>query len=205
MISVDPSLRRIPQQERSRQKLQLVIDAADRLLAVDGADALATTRIAAEAGVSVGTVYQYFPDKEAIAEALARQYWKDFAQRVDEVAVRDEAEPLEDPLGTVIDALAEGFRSRPGFRALWFGGLRTERIRAATRPIRDAVAASVERILAVHYADAAPDARAAVARMVVLTGDGLLREAFRLAPQGHPDVLREARIMLEAYIGERLR
>ena len=64
---------------------------------------------------------------------------------------------------------------------------------------------SVQRILAVHYPDADDRLRAVVARAVVLVGDGLLREAFRLNELGDPDVLAEGKQVLGAYIAARLR
>ena len=70
-------LRRLPQQQRSREKLLRVLDAAEEVLAREGAGAFTTVRIAQAAGISVGTLYRYFPDKEAIVEALALRYWGD--------------------------------------------------------------------------------------------------------------------------------
>jgi len=81
-------------------------DAADEVLARDGADAFTTTRIAQVAGVPVGSVYRYFPDKQAIAEALATRYWSEFAGLVAAAAARDEESPLPDPAGGVLEALA---------------------------------------------------------------------------------------------------
>jgi AcrR family transcriptional regulator len=197
-------LRRVPQQERSRAKLRRVLEAADRLLADEGAGALTTTGVAAAAGISVGSLYAYLPDKEAIVEALALQYWAEFRERVEAVAEAHEREPPADPVKAVFDALAEGFRARPGFRALWFGGLRTERVRDVTRPGRADFGATVERILAVYRPDADPADRATVARMFVITGDGLLREAFRLDPDGDAALLDEGCRMLGAYLDARL-
>ncbi len=172
-------LRNPPTQGRSRQRLRRVLDAADELLASDGAAAFTTTRIAATAGVPIGSVYRFFDDKEAIVEALAIRYWRDFDDLVAGVAQADELDPLADPAGAVLEALAAGFRARPGFLGLWYGGLRTERVRDATRQARTAIAASIERILAVHWPQAAEPSRATAATMVVLAGDGLPREAFR--------------------------
>jgi AcrR family transcriptional regulator len=197
-------LRRVPQQERSRAKLRRVLEAADRLLADEGAGALTTTGVAAAAGISVGSLYAYLPDKEAIVEALALHYWGEFRRRVEVVAEAHEREPVAEPVEAVVEALAAGFRARPGFRALWFGGLRTERIRTVTRPGRTDFAATVERILAVSRPEADPADRATVARMIVLTGDGLLREAFRLDPDGDATLLEEGCRMLGAYVGARL-
>jgi len=197
-------LRRVPQQERSREKLRRVLEAADRLLADEGAGALTTTRAAAAAGIAVGSLYAYLPDREAIVEALALHYWAEFQQRVDDVADAHERAPLADPAVAVLDAVADGFRARPGFRALWFGGLRTEHIREVTRPGRARFAASVERILAISRPDTDAADRALVARMIVLSADGLLREAFRVDPDGDPTLLAEAAQMLNAYLDARL-
>jgi AcrR family transcriptional regulator len=197
-------LRNVPRQARSRERLRGVLDSADALLTREGAGAFTAARIAREAGVPVGSVYHYFNDKEAIVEALALRYWGEFAERVAAVAAADEHAPLRAPAGAVLDALATGFRSRPGFLALWFGGLRTERVREITRPTRAAIADSVQRILAVHWPAVDPVVRAAAARMLVITGDGLLREAFRTNRAGDPWVLGEGQAMLDAYMTARL-
>lgn len=204
MPDLDARLRHVPTQARSRERLRRVLDAADQVLIDHGAGAFTTTRIAQAAGVPVGSVYRYFPDKEAIVEALATRYWSEFADLVAAAADADERSALQDPAGAVLDALAAGFRGRPGFLALWYGGLRTEHIRDVTRPTRDSIAESVRRILAVHWPDAPARDRAAAARMVVLAGDGLLREAFRRSPRGDRQVLAESRIMLDAYVRSRL-
>ena len=92
---------------------------------------------------------------------------------------------MPDPAGGVLEALAAAFRGRPGFlapvvrRACAPSGSATP-----PGPTREAIAASVERILAVHWPRASARDRAAAARMVVVAGDGLLREAFRTSRRG---------------------
>lgn len=206
MFSTSPPdrLRHAPTQARSRERLRRVLDAADEVLAQAGADVFTTTLVAARAGVPIGSVYRFFPDKEAIVEALAVRYWSDFEDLVAGVAEADGIEATDDPVGAVLDVLVAGFRSRPGFLALWYGGLRTERVREATRPTRTAIAGSIERILARHWPSALDRTRAQVAEMVVLAGDGLLREAFRRERLGDRAVLAESKLMLGAYIAARL-
>ena len=198
------NLRHVPIQARSRERLRLVLDAADELLTDEGADAFTTTRIAAIAEIPIGSLYRYFPDKETIVEALAVRYWRDFEDLVAAAAEADEREPLEDPASIVVDALAAGFRARPGFLALWYGGLRTERVREVTRPTRAAIAASVGRILAIHWPEALEVDRVTAAWMVVLTGDALLREAFRRDRDGDRQLLAETKAMIGAYLRARL-
>jgi AcrR family transcriptional regulator len=181
-----------------------VLDAADELLARDGAPAFTTTRIAGTAGVPIGSIYRFFSDKEAIVEALALRYWSDFEDLVAGAAEADRVDPLPDPGSVVIDVLAAGFRARPGFLALWYGGLRSERVRDATRPTREAIARSIGQILANHWPQAAAGDRTRAAEMVVLAGDGMLREAFRRDRRGDPEVLAESKVMLRAYVATRL-
>jgi len=64
------SRRRQPQQNRARQTVEAVLDAVVRVLKREGVRAVTTNRIAEVAGVSIGSVYQYFPDKQAILVGL---------------------------------------------------------------------------------------------------------------------------------------
>jgi AcrR family transcriptional regulator len=65
--------RRAPAQARSKATVEAILEAAARILRREGEDALTTNRIAEVAGVSVGSLYGYFPDKAAIQLALARR------------------------------------------------------------------------------------------------------------------------------------
>lgn len=197
-------LRRVPRQRRGHERVLRLLDAADRLLAENGAAALTTTAVARAAGVSVGSLYQYFPDREAIATALALRYTGELAEVMERVADAAVTEPMADPAGEILDAFVSAFRERAGFRALWFGGLRTEGLRDATRPTRHVIAAALERALIARSPGADPTRVAAVARMTVLVGDGILREAFRLDPEGDALVLEEARRLLRGYLASEL-
>ena len=193
-----PRLRRLPQQHRSRRRLEHVLDTADALLAKEGAEALTMTRIADAAGVSIGSVYQYFPDKGAVAEALALRYLDEFKE------VAAALQPGDDPAGAALDAFAEAFRVRPGFRAMWFGGLRTESLRDVTRPGLQDIAGSIAQLLAERAPQADPERVRRVAAMTVLTADALLRQAFRAAPDGDPALLEETRTLLRGYVRDQL-
>ena len=63
-------MRKRPRQQRSRQMVDTLIDATAQVLAARGLDHVTTNHIAEQAGVSVGSLYQYFPDKESLIEAL---------------------------------------------------------------------------------------------------------------------------------------
>src|SRR5580658_5824215 len=87
------SVRRRPKQRRARQTVEAVLDAVVRLLKRDGSKAITTNRIAEAAGVSIGSVYQYFPDKRAIFAALHDRHAEAMARLVDGALVTHAASP----------------------------------------------------------------------------------------------------------------
>ncbi|MFV3126397.1 TetR/AcrR family transcriptional regulator [Niveispirillum sp. KHB5.9] len=62
--------RKVPVQERSKESIRRLLEATHRLLKRDGPKGVTTPNIARESGISVGSIYQYFPNKEAIILAL---------------------------------------------------------------------------------------------------------------------------------------
>lgn len=202
-----PRLRRVPTQARSRARVRRLLDAAEELLAADGAEALTTTRVAEQAGVSVGSLYQYLPDKGAIVEALARRYLAEFEGLMGELErsiVRDPG-AWTDPVGRLIEAFSERYRERPGYRALWFGRDLTDELRAADRENKLALAQGVRRI-AVTLGLARDDAYLRVAaRASVLVTDSILQEAFRSDPSGDRQLIEEAKGILRLYLAEVVR
>jgi AcrR family transcriptional regulator len=72
--SVDSPLRKTPSQTRALRTVDTLFEAATRILASEGEAGFTTNRIAERAGFSIGTLYQYFPSKEAIVVALVRRH-----------------------------------------------------------------------------------------------------------------------------------
>ena len=77
------SPRRLPTQERARQTVEQVLFAAGAEIERAGLDKLTTKRIAAAAGLSVGAVYEYFPNKQSIVHALADQWLGKLSEAID--------------------------------------------------------------------------------------------------------------------------
>jgi len=71
---IDRHARRDPAQERSRQTVDCIVEAAGRLLVEHGRLGVTTNAVAERAGVSIGSLYQYFPDKDAIFAALQERH-----------------------------------------------------------------------------------------------------------------------------------
>ncbi|MFI6934902.1 TetR family transcriptional regulator [Streptomyces sp. NPDC050287] len=196
------SLRRTPQQARSRARLARVLETAERVLIDEGTGALTTTRIAAEAKVSVGSLYQYLPDRGAIIEALAAGYFAKLEATMDTLVEAATVERWEDPVGVLVDAYAEIYRTEHGFRALWFGSGLTERTRAADRAHKRRMADGIRRVLLALDVPLPRDdeALARACHAAVLAADALAQEAFRRDPQGDTALLDEAKTMLRGYL-----
>lgn len=80
-----PPPRRMPSQRRARDTVEDIVQATARVLLKEGFDACTTNRVAAVAGVSIGSVYQYFPNKEALVLAVMERH---LGQMKDALAVR---------------------------------------------------------------------------------------------------------------------
>jgi AcrR family transcriptional regulator len=202
-----PRLRRVPTQARSRARVRRLVDAAEELLAAEGAEALTTTRVAEVAGVSVGSLYQYLPDKGAIVEALARRYLAEFESLMGELERDTRRNPgaWADPVGRLIEAFSARYRERPGYRALWFGRELSDELRAADRENKVALAQGVRRIAVSLGLARDDDYLRVAARAGVLVTDSILQEAFRLDPLGDAELIEEAKRILRLYVAEVVR
>ncbi|MFC3575104.1 TetR/AcrR family transcriptional regulator [Streptomyces yaanensis] len=195
-------LRRTPQQARSKARLARVLQAAERVLVQEGVEALTTTRVAAEAQVSVGSLYQYLPDRDAIIDALAAGYFTKLEAVMDDVVRAAADRRWDDPVGVLIDAYAAIYRAEHGFRALWFGNGLTERTRGADREHKRRMADGVRRVLLALGVAHDGEALGRACHAAVLAADALAQEAFRRDPEGDADLLDEARIMLRGYLAD---
>lgn len=99
--------RRSPRQERAQAKVELMFEAALRILETEELAAFNTNRIAAVAGVSIGTLYQYFPDKDALLIALVKREVAATFERLGELKQDTSVEPTTVPPGNTADSLID--------------------------------------------------------------------------------------------------
>jgi AcrR family transcriptional regulator len=86
--------RKQPKQERSSQLVAAVLEAAIRVLQAEGARRFTMARVAEKAGVSVGSLYQYFPNKESILFQLQRQEWQVTTGLLEKILAPSKTPPL---------------------------------------------------------------------------------------------------------------
>jgi AcrR family transcriptional regulator len=105
-----PSARRRPRQQRSRAIVDSILEAGRRLLAESGESALTTNRIAERAGVSVGSLYRYFPNKEAVVAAICDDHTGQDVEEVRAAMDTPEERPLREWLVSIVDYQLERHR-----------------------------------------------------------------------------------------------
>src|SRR4051794_7394160 len=101
-----PLTRREPKQRRSRQTVEAVLEAVQRVLKRHGAEAITTNRIAEAAGVSIGSLYQYFPDKRAIFTALYDRHVDEVRHVIERTMADCTSASLEDFTRELVEGLA---------------------------------------------------------------------------------------------------
>lgn len=97
--------RKTPRQARSQATVDAIVQAAIQVLLKDGPYLLTTTRVAERAGVSVGSLYQYFPHKQALLYAVLRSHLDGVAGAVEAVCAARRGEPV----GAMLDAMIAAF------------------------------------------------------------------------------------------------
>ncbi len=116
------ALRRAPSQKRSQERVERMLLAATALIEEGGSDAMRMGEVAERAGVSIGSLYQYFPDKGAIVRTLAERYNAEGRACIAEglAGVRD-MDGLLQAFGGLIDTYYGIFLAEPVMRDIWSG------------------------------------------------------------------------------------
>lgn len=105
--------RRTPRQARAEGTVDAILDAAFQLLEADGVEKLTTNHVAARAGVSIGTLYQYFAGKQDILAALAQRRAGAVRDAIAETIIR---KPDVSSVRPIVQALMRGFEGSPATR-----------------------------------------------------------------------------------------
>lgn len=115
-------VRREPTQKRSRERLERILACASSLIEQGGSDAMRMSDVAEMAGISIGSLYQYFPDKGAIIRTLAERY-----NAAGQVCIADGLQDVRDrdglrkAFGELVDVYYAMFLAEPVMRDIWSG------------------------------------------------------------------------------------
>lgn len=176
-------------QARGERRIAQLLDAAASVFCRSGYTGASTNAIAREAGVSPGTLYQFFPNKEALAIGLSDQLLHDWrASQGQALAPENIGLPLDEMLDAVLDPLIEFNVANPAFGVLMHGADTPGRITEEISTVHDAVLTRVDDIVAGYLPDASPEERTRTANMtlalfkagldLIMSHEGTARDAY---------------------------
>ncbi|GAA3774181.1 TetR/AcrR family transcriptional regulator [Streptomyces chiangmaiensis] len=194
------SLRRAPVQRRSAERLTRILDACAELLDEVGYDALSTRAVALRAGVPIGSVYRFFGNKRAMADALAERNLERYTEHVTGRLAGAEGEGgWRSAMDVVLDEYLDMKRTAPGFSLVDFGNQIPVGSRYGEPNHR--VADRLTDLLSAYLDREPDDDLRRTVLIAVETADTLVHLAFRVAPEGDEKVIEETRELLRAYLG----
>lgn len=191
--------RRVPQQTRSIERVERILDAAATMVVEGGVDALSTRGVAAAAEVPVATLYQYFADKDEILLALVD---RDVAEMDAQVAAdlgALEVLSIGSMVETTMRAFVKVYHRRPAFVVIWLRGRTNAAIDDFCRAHNKRVAADLLR-LARDAGLVRPGTRMMHAELAVEVGDRVFQVAFEDKLRGDRATITEGVALVRGYL-----
>jgi AcrR family transcriptional regulator len=190
----------VPTQERSRKRVEAILDAAASVFAEIGFEAATTEAIALRAKTSIGSLYQFFPNKLVLFEAVAARSIDRSRAVVDELLAEG---GMDRSWSDLLDAAVDRFgaqRDDVGFRALLVNfqlyGVYAQADRALHDHTTDRVGALVRR----YAPDLTASQRKVIATVTVETLSALLLHSTREGPAFAKKLLEETKTLLSRYL-----
>jgi AcrR family transcriptional regulator len=193
--------RKTPIQARSSASVEAILQATLQDLLAVGKERLTTTRVALRAGVSVGTLYQYFPNKSALLQACLRRHMDRVAGAIEQICEQHRQQPLE----TMVEALVQAYIS-----AKMGDGKASAALYAVSADVDGAVIAKAaqarsHRVVAAMFAatsDRLAKKPEVIATVVLAVANGVVRRLLEARhPEREVDQLRtELLIVVHAYV-----
>jgi len=176
-------LRKTPNQRRSKERVEKMLSVAIELISQSGSDAMRMSEVAKLAGVSIGSLYQYFPDKSAIIQTLAERYnaqGKDCIKAgLAHVRTMDE---LCAAFGALIDEYYELFLAEPVMRDIWSGTQADKALRKIELASSRESASDLVNVLTRLQPKMDVDELSASAFLVMHLGEATMRLAISVDP-----------------------
>ncbi|MCU1542695.1 MAG: transcriptional regulator, TetR family protein [Microbacteriaceae bacterium] len=197
------SLRRVPRQDRSEQRFELILDTTATLIDEVGYGNLTTSLIAKRVGMSGPGIYRYFDGLQAIARALATRNLQRLLERAAELT-SDTSLEWNDAMNGLVTVYSEMFRTEPGFRWLRLGDAIDRHLIDESETNRTVVA----KVMAKHFVDrydvSHRDDLLQHVEVMVEIADSLIARAFVSNLDGDEFFISETSRLLTNYLGEYL-
>lgn len=193
--------RRRPRQTRSSMTVDAILEAAAILFAQDGFEATSTTRIAERAGVGVGSLYEYFPNKDALVAQLLKRHCDRMIERFAQRFRSAEGQPLEEVIAIFVEATHEAYAVDVRLHRVLL-----EQMGRVSRPhhlrrVSLAIVDLLEQALTMCGASVRRPSIRLAAFVVENTVEALTHRAILYAPEFfNPDLNEELRVMALNYL-----
>jgi AcrR family transcriptional regulator len=195
------SQRRVPAQDRSRERVARMLDAAAHEFAERGVEAATIESIAERAETSVGSIYQFFPNKLALYEAIGDMYLEE-VRALFAVLVSDDVieVPWRHVISATIDAFAELHRSSITFRAIWSNITYSRRFFSAGQAMNQELAERAEIVFGRMAKRVPPAKRRMLAIVTIETMSALLLLSADKPRVQANTILDEAKMLIQRYL-----
>jgi AcrR family transcriptional regulator len=203
-VSADAHLRRRPRQARAQERVERILDTAEQVFAEMGFGSATTNQIAQQAGTSIGSLYEFFPNKEALARALADRYITRIGPVYDTLLVDEPSLLGSDLVIRIVESLDQYFREHPGAIPVLNGRLTSPELAAAGERLQGAMVAGIDRLLAVRRPDIAAEHRITVASVIAEVTRSMLVMADQVPLSRRRVVVRETERLVIGYLMETL-
>ncbi|PRX12884.1 TetR family transcriptional regulator [Actinoplanes italicus] len=187
-------------QGRSVARVQRMLDACAELVDEVGYEGLTTTLLAERAEVAIGSVYQFFPDKRAIVQALALRNMDAYLQSLSDRFASEIFTHWWDAVDAAIDAYIHMHRSVPGFRTLHFGDVVDLHLLDSDRDNNAVIAERLAELLIEQFNLSDRGRLRFALQISVEAADALIKLAFRRDSGGDEAVLTEAKALIREYL-----
>ncbi|BCJ63166.1 TetR/AcrR family transcriptional regulator [Polymorphospora rubra] len=194
--------RPVRRQARGERRIAEILDAALGLFAEVGYDAATTNAIAARAGISPGSLYQFFRNKEAIAQALSERLVEG-TRKAHGAAFADRPVaglPLDELIDLMLDPLIEFNVSNPGAKTLFGNTDMPAQLAAATRPLHEAVTRRVTAVITARAPHLAPAAAERTATVVVQIVKGMMPPVVAADDDERAALVTELKRVIRGYL-----
>jgi len=193
------NVRTEPVQQRSSERITLLLDTAASLIDEKGIDGLTTSDVAARSRSSVGVVYRYFPNIQSLLRALAARNMERFLTAAFS-AIDVHPEGWIGELDTVLDVYAQLSRTEPGFRALHFGGVIDERFIDSQINANKELSNRLLQFVGLRYDMPVTDEFTLDLDVAIEIATALMQRAFRVDRNGDERYLEKARIVVREVL-----
>jgi AcrR family transcriptional regulator len=181
--------------------MEEILDAAAAVFASAGYEAATTSAIASTAGISPGSLYQFFADKDAIADALAARYMARMRDVRESAFVPDLAKaPLDRMIGRLVDPFVEFNIANPGFQALFTDPAAAARVGGAMQQLHESVVEQFDGLIGARAPSLSSQDRRRCARVSVQMFRALLPDILASAVPERSHLVRELKRALLAYL-----